>query len=252
VVYLVPTILYYEPICNILRVSTPGTPDAQEGRIEVRGQLRTGYVNSIYPYAIREAAKAYPNMAYEKPDGSKQLFTFRDHSFMPGDYFLFSPTKLSDSKNVTESSKWKLVRGTWRPDQVLDPLTEITFITIAQHNVGAVKSRAVPNHGEQNPLDVFTLGLVPTGRVEGEYTRVGYCVWETCSWYGYLCGPQSRPGRDVEKVDGWRAMLSRNPSYGANAGAKDGHAHEFEANELPKMGIYHKSVHAEEKVVVIV
>jgi hypothetical protein len=251
VVYPVPTILFIQPICEILSVRTRGTPDAQEGRVEIRGHIRTGYVNSIYPWAIREAATAYPSMAYEKPDGSKQFFTFRGRSFAPGDYFIFSPAKPSDSKNVTESSKWRLVRGTWRPDQIIDPLTEITFITIAQQNTGSVKNKLVPTHKEHDPLDVYTIGLVPTGKA-GEYTRVGYAVWETCSWYGYICGPQSRPGRDMEKARGWRSMLSRDNLYGAKVGAKEPHVHHFEPNELPKFENYHKSVLAEEKVVVIV
>jgi hypothetical protein len=190
-------------------------------------------------------------MVHEKPTGGKQFFTFRDRSFSPMDYFIFSPTKVTGSKNTIESSKWRLVRGKWRPDQVLDPSTEITFIAIAQQNTGEVKYK-VPTHNEDDPLDVYTIGLVPTGKAEGEYIRVGYAVFESCTWYGYQCGPESRPGRDIEKVEGWRAMLSRDPGYGAKPGTKDAHGHRFEPNMTPGLANYHKSVVAEEKVVVIV
>lgn len=147
------------------------------GSVELRAHIHTGYVNPIYPYAIREAVDAYPDMAYVKPTGGKEFFTYRDHSFSPSDYFIFSPTKPTAKKNITQSSEWLLARGTFRPDQILDPLTEITFIAIAQQYSGTEKGKVLQSHLKGDPLEVYSIAVVPTGR-DGEYTRVGYAVWE--------------------------------------------------------------------------
>ncbi|KAF2278225.1 HET-domain-containing protein [Westerdykella ornata] len=252
VVYPAPTILYVHRICEIQDVSVTGTPDSQTGSVRIRGHVRTGYVNSIYPYAIREAEKAYPSMAFGKHTGETRLFTFRDRSFSPTNYFIFSPTRPKDSKNILQSSEWRLARGLWRPDQVLDPQTEITFIAIAQQNSGTEEGKLVTTHKEDDPLTVYTIGLVPTGRVEGEYKRVGYAEWDSCSWYGYLCGAKSRPGRDIQKVEGWRSKLSRDPLYGSKPTGKETHDHRFESDTLPNIENYQKSAEARETVVTIV
>lgn len=91
---------------------------------------------------------------------------------------------------------------------------------------------------------------MPTGRVEGEYTRVGYAEWEDCSWYGYMCGHKSRPGRDMEKVEGWGSMFWKEGLYGVKPG-KEKHVHKFEPGSLFDLGRYHKEAGAKEVVVMI-
>jgi hypothetical protein len=106
-----------------------------------------------------------------------------------------SGTKLS-------SSDWRLVRGTWQPDQMLDSQTPITFLAIAQQNTGLKKRSLLHTHYEQVPLEVYTIGLIPTGKGEDEYTRVGYVVWKECAWYGYMCGDKERAGKIIKRAEG--------------------------------------------------
>lgn len=252
VVYPVPAIMFVHRISEILSTHTSGTPAKQTGRVKIRGHLRTGYINSIYPYAIREAAKALPSMITVKPTGGKELFTYRGRSFHPNDFFIFSDTKPTGSLNQFISLDWRLVRGAWRPDQVLDPQAEITFITIAQQNVGTKEGSPVRTYDDRHPLQTYTLGLIPTGRIEGEYTRVGYGVWEDCAWYGYNCGHKSRTGRELEKSDGWRGMLAGRDLEKSYPFPNSSHKHYFQPDRLPDISIYDKATGVQEKVLVIV
>ncbi|KAF2750741.1 hypothetical protein M011DRAFT_455747 [Sporormia fimetaria CBS 119925] len=246
VVYPVPTIIFIDPIVKILNVSVSGTPDKLTGSVEIRGHIRTGHINPIYPYAIREAATTNPDMSfYDTTTGEDELFTFNNnHSFSPADYFIFSPTPPAPGKSKTlqDSPDWRLTRGTFRPDELLDPGTEITFLALAQRYTGSEKGSLLETHEKGDPFTVWSIALVPTGRVEGEYRRIGYAEWVDCSWYGYMCGHKSRPGRDIESVEkgGWRGLLKREPLYGEKPGK--GHRHEFVPGEVPYVGGYHRSV----------
>lgn len=251
VTYTIPALVPIPGICTVLDVKVTGTPAKEEGTIKISGHVRKGYVNSIYPYAIREAAKECPSMTFCNRSGRRDYFTFRGRNFPPSEYFIFSPTKPS-GKDVLNSSDWRLVRGQWRPDQILDPNTEITFVAIAQDRRGVKEGTLSHRRTDQDPLHVFALGLVPTGRAKDEYTRVGYAEWEHCSWYGYKCGYKNFVGNgNVEKMEGWRGVFSKDLSYGVKQ--RDGeHAHAFEHDELPDLKKYHKSVCVEETVLAIV
>ena len=253
VVYPSPAVMFVHRICKLIDMRTAGDAAKQTGRVEIRGHVRTGYVNAIYPYSIREAAKAVPDMACGKPTGSSDKFTWHGRSFAPNDFFIFSDSKPTASGNQILSSNWRLVRGTWRPDQIIDPGTEITFLAIAQQNTGTKEGYVRRRYDEQHPLQTYAIGLVPTRRAEGEYTRVGYAVWEDCAWYEYMCGHKSRAGREISRIDGWRGMLAgwdlENTPMADGGGV---HEHRFKPDNLPDMKIYHAGTSVAEKVVIIV
>jgi hypothetical protein len=253
VVYPDPTLVFVHRISDVLSASTSGTPAKQTGKVELRGHVRTGYVNSIYQYSLQEALDTYPHMTFNahRPDtDNEKYFQYRDRGISPMDFFIFSDTKPTSSG----LNKMKLVRGTWRPDQVLDPKTEITFIALAQDNIGTLPGKISHLRRETDPLVVYTIGLVPTG-VEGEYTRVGYAVWEDCAWYGYMCGHNSetRPGRTLVKPKGWRGLISsRDIEYYTGPGLKGSHEHTFSPGRLPDIRKYHKGTGVQERVVTVV
>lgn len=167
-------------LCKIQEVNVTGTAVCQSGRLQILGHIRVTYVNSIYPYTIRQAARKYAHMQYPNRPGIPERMTHCGRSFFPHRYFLCS-RKLSKKE-----SDWQLVCGYWRPDEVLDPSTEITFIAIGQRNLNN-SMRASVSHTIRDPLEVFTLGLVPTGRAANEYRRVGCGLWSACAWYGFSC-----------------------------------------------------------------
>jgi hypothetical protein len=136
VVYPVPTITYLDRICNILDVSVAGTPAKKTGRLEIRGQMRKGYVNPIYPYAIPQATTDAPGMTIRKPDGSKNMASYRGRVWNPNDFFIFTESMPSGTFGRLASPSWRLIRGTFRPDEIIDSSTRITFIAIAQMNDG--------------------------------------------------------------------------------------------------------------------
>jgi hypothetical protein len=252
VVYPIPAIMNVHRISEIISTHVTGSPAKQFGRIEIRTHVRTGYIDSIYPYAIREAAASIPNMTTLKHTGGKDLFSYRGRLFSPNDFFIFSDKKPSKSFGGANVSSWRLVRGTWRPDQVIDPQTEITFIAIAQQNTGAKDGSLLNTHEEHDPLQTYTIGLVPSGNVEGEYTRVGYGVWEDCAWYGYMCGHKTRPGRDLEKTEGWRGILSGRISEKTYPDPqRDTHKHKFQPDSLPDIDTYEKATGIQERVLVV-
>lgn len=256
IVYTVPAIMYIERVCEILSTFVSGSPTKQSGKVEIRGHLRTGYVNSIYPYAIREAAEALPEMTSRKPRGSKNLISFRGRAFHPNDFFVFSDADPSSGLYRMSSQNWRFVRGTFRPDEIINPSTQVTFIAIAQQNTGYTPESLIPTHTRTDPLQVYSLALVPTGREEGEYRRVGYAVWEDCSWYGYMCGRKSRPGRDIERAEGWRGMMSlgglEHMGWSRAVDGKGVHQHRFQGDALSDRDKFHNDVRMEEKTIFIV
>lgn len=250
VVYPVPTVgaSFVQRMCDILDASTHGTAARQAGRLRVRAHVRKGFVNAVYPHAIREAAqRARPGMQFGAPSGGgTALVEHCGRAFHPHEFFLFAPTA------PRCRSDWRLVRGEWRPDEVLDARMEVTFMAVAQQGRGP----KVATHREGDPLQVFALGLVPTGRAEGEYRRVGYGVWDDCAWYGYVCGEERRLARGwtptssrwywkVAERIGWKTPVA--------VKVKDGvHDHHFKADALPDEGLYHEAVGVREESLIIV
>ncbi|KAF2691693.1 HET-domain-containing protein [Lentithecium fluviatile CBS 122367] len=257
VVYLVPTIIYLDHVCEILSTHVSGTPAKQSGRLEMRGHIRTGYVDAIYPYAIQEAAAVAPNRTCKRPTATKNSNTmsYRGRSFHPADYFIFSETNPSSTFSRL-SSNWRFVRGTFRPDEIIAPNTQLSFIAIAQQHNAHKPDKFVNSHDSIDPLQVWSLALLPTGRAEGEYRRVGYAMWEDCTWYGYMCGHGTRLGRTMEKAGDWRGLFSMGDletlGWSRPVDGQGVHEHMYESGALPKMDRYHKDVAVEEKVIVIV
>ncbi|CAI6335986.1 unnamed protein product [Periconia digitata] len=255
VCYSITVMIDSKRICDILDMTSSGTASKQRGTLKIRGETRTGFIDAIYPYSIREAVKVAPEMQTRIPTSEKHFITYRGRSFHPNDFFIFSPSKPSTTLGRASPS-WRLIRGSFRPDEIIRPSTQLTFIAIAQHNTGRRPGTIIGTHDETDPLVVWSLALVPTGRVEGEYRRVGYAVWEDCYWYGYACGMRERPGCTIEKADGWRGMAVvgdlENLGWSRIVNGEGKHEHRFHDGELPGLERYHGDVGAEERVVVVV
>ena len=275
VMYASNELLNYDRICNVIDVSVAGKPDKQTGRAEICGHIRRGYVNAVYPYSIREAAAKFPQMTTVEPTGSlgREEMNFKGRIFHPNDWFLFSEKAPSagsaktSTQRLTTHGNFRLVRGSFKPDQLIDPAQEITFLAIAQQHFGAQLNTRLPSHKDDDALKVHSLALIPTGNVEGEYKRVGLAIWEECAWYGYLCGWKDERDRIVEKPGRW-AEGGRYTKEGLwdkmgrklwwddlefyEETRKKIHQHGYKADGLPDMEKYHKNVHVEEKVIAIV
>jgi hypothetical protein len=279
VVYASPTLVSLDPICDVLNATTSGTAAVQTGRATIRGHTRKGYVNAVYPFAIREATESkLSHMMTQKPEGQVDLINFKGHAFPPNDNFLFSnkrPTMarawrsdLHPTLQYTKYWDWRLVRGTFRPDQIIPCDTEITFLAIAQQHVGHKSPSLLETHGPDDPLRVYTIALVPTGETASEYKRVGYAVWSDCAWYGYMCSHKQQSGAGRERPGSWtkehgwevdnsvlgtlRWWMKWDDRELYKREKKATHAHEYEADALPDLKRYNKDVSIEEKVVVIV
>jgi len=273
VIYEQNELLSYDAIHDLLRVSVSGTIDKQSGRMEVRGHVRRGYINTVYPHCIREAQHFLPHMMAPRPSGRKGLeyINFKGRLFHPNDYFLFSemhpaPTLKNVSPyHVSKKGNFRLVRGYFRPDEIVDPCTEITFIAIAQQHFGASLSTQLATHDDAAALKVHTLALVPT-RTPGEYRRVGLVVWDECAWYGYLCGYKNEMDRRVYRPGNYFNGFLQDDSFRDKLARKLGwddfealevcevgkHDHAYEKDSLPDMGMYHPDVNVVERTVEIV
>jgi hypothetical protein len=275
VIYASNELLNYDRICEVINISTSGSADKQSGHAQIRGHVRRGYVNAIYPYSIREAATKFPHMTTVKPAGNLglEVFNFKGRVFHPNDWFLFSETvptaggKASSTMRLTTHGNFRLVRGSFKPDEIIDPAQEITFIAIAQQHFGAQLNTRLPSHQDDDALRVHTLALVPVDKARGTYRRVGLAIWEECSWYGYLCGWKDVRDRIVEKPgrwteagmytkEGWLDKMTRKLAWDDleyyEETKKGDHGHGYQADHLPDLKKYHKNVEVEEKVLVIV
>ena len=250
VVYPVPAIsqTFLRRMCEIKDCQVKGAWDSQSGKLDVRGHVRIAYVNSIYPYLMQEAKEKVPHMFFTTSRWKEDLFTHSGRSFPPSSYFLFSPTK----PNIR--TYWHLVRGKWRPDEVLDSKTPITFLAIAQVSQGS----KIGWHMEGDPLEVYTIGLVPTRRAKNEYRRVGYGVWADCTWYGYQCGEIDYKGMPINRDTGLKGRLWRMMELGAGKNpavekpGPDGHPHTIHGDGIPELELYHKGIEVEERTLRIV
>ncbi|KAF1850200.1 uncharacterized protein K460DRAFT_411938 [Cucurbitaria berberidis CBS 394.84] len=275
VMYATNELLNYDRICIIVNVNVAGNIDNQTGRAQIRGHTRRGYINAVYPHSIREAAARFPHMTTTNLTGTlgREETNFKDRMFHPNDWFLFSEkppsTGSSDTstQRLTTHGSFRLVRGSFKPDQIIDPAQEITFVAIAQQHFGAQLTTRLPSHKEDDALKVHSIALVPTGKAEGEYRRVGLAIWEECAWYGYLCGWKDARDRIVEKPGRWtedgqwtkegrldrlgRRLWWDDLEYYEET-KKGSHQHAYEANCLPEMGKYHKKVNVKETTLVIV
>ncbi|KAF9697948.1 hypothetical protein EKO04_004491 [Ascochyta lentis] len=282
VVYASPALTALDPICTILSANATGSAAIQTGRIEICGHVRKGYVNAVYPFALQEATtigRFY--MMLQKPEGQKDLINFKGRAFPPNACFLFSKKELKMPKfwgsglhstsYLTRSENWRLIHGTFRPDEIISVRREITFLAIAQQHSGRNSPSLLHTHRPDDPLETYTIALVPVekdGQKTGEYRRVGYAVWSDCAWYGYNCEQGQKPDSNVERPGKW----TREHGWEVERGffdtlswwmkwdnlefykreKKSRHPHGYEADMLPNLKMYHKDVGIEEKTVVIV
>lgn len=168
-----------EPVCETLDVAVNGSTSSMTGHIRIRGHTRKMYIRSIYPTSFAKIAASTRDFVVEP----LEWVAYGTLDFHPFHYFLASPTK---PMILCPKNTFKLFPGTWRPDEILDPLEPITFIAIAE------RPRYTRGRGfgtTADPHEVFTLGLLPVDGLKDVYRRVGYAEWDYCSWYGYDCGP---------------------------------------------------------------
>jgi Heterokaryon incompatibility protein (HET) len=174
VVYPVPTISLpgLHSVCEILDVEVDGGAARQTGKIIIRGDVRTMYVDSRYSILV---AQDLSNTLTRKP-GTRNVD-------LPSEsYFRAS------SHQCLNASGFSNYPGIWRPDEIVSPDEPITFIAIAQRQNHARSYRI----DDKDPMSVYALGLRATGRAEKEYRRVGLALWTDCAWYGFDCREESK------------------------------------------------------------
>ncbi|KAF3050800.1 hypothetical protein E8E11_000735 [Didymella keratinophila] len=269
-------------MCIVENVKVSSGIHKQTGRATILGHVRKGYVNAIYQYSNREAVSKLPHMTAPPPAGRLGLehMIFKDRSFHPIQYFLFAEQHPDPSKTMTEDEvrtygSFRFVRGTFRPDEIIDPTQRITFVAIAQRHKEEQVVKLGNTYLDHDPVSVHTLALIPTGDVEGTYRRVGLAIWDSCSWYGYLCGWKHDRARRITAPREWdrgfhigeyiweeayrRLWWDDMEFYKSNArfggDGEDGrwkHDHEYESDQLPDLKMYKAGVKVEEKTVVVV
>jgi hypothetical protein len=267
-------LINYDRICEVLNVEVSGSIDRQVGSATIQGHVRRGYVNPVYSSSIPEARADMLHMVAVPPTGRKGLEykSFKGRSYHPGDYFLFSekcpiPSKKQPSKvDISKYGTFRLMRGSFRPDELIDPCTELTFIAIAQQHFGSSLTSMLHTHDDAAALKVHALALVPANNKSDEYKRVGLAIWDQCAWYGYLCGWKDerdrrvyRPGNLSEEGyvqdDTWWDKVARK-TYWDDLEALDvcevgGHEHGYERDRMPEFGRYHRDVVVGEETVII-
>lgn len=269
-------------MCDIEDVEVDGTIDKQSGQVTIHGHSRKGYVNAIYPYTIREAALKLPHATAPRPAGRMGLenVSFKDRVFHPIDYFLFSEqhpdlNNSLDTDVLRRQGPFRFVRGFFRPDEIIDPAQEITFIAIGQLHFSLQVSTPVSSTKNHDPTRVYTLALVPTGDKSGTYRRVGLAMWDDCAWYGYLCGWKHDLTRRITSPREWdrgfhvgeyvweeayrRLWWDDMEFYKCNerigGDGLDGrwkHQHEYKSDQLPDWKMYKAGTGVEQRTVVIV
>jgi hypothetical protein len=212
VVYPIPLISSSNlfPICEVLDVVNGDASVTSTGRITIRGDVRTLYMKSTYQPVVLEVHAIDPDERVIHPHVPlSRPFQPKDPLDIPGSPLSLMPDKTkydpetfmqASSKPPTKSSDFQLFPGNWRPDEILAPESPIHFIAIAQTPRGNRPGYL----GENDPLQVYTLGLQSTGKAEGEFRRVGYAVWHDCAWYGYDCnqGRQKKASAFLSSVGG--------------------------------------------------
>ncbi|KAH7074194.1 heterokaryon incompatibility protein-domain-containing protein [Paraphoma chrysanthemicola] len=274
VMYAQTEILDYDRICKVIDVGVSGGIEKQTGYATIRGHVRTGYLNPIYSHYIREAVEKLPHVTAPPPTGRKgqEYATFKGRLFHPNDYFIFSDAHPNPKRNdlsmehVTRQGNFRLLRGSFKPDEIIDPTTEITFLAIAQQHFGSSLESLIHTHDDAAAIKVHALALVPTDK-PGQYRRIGLSIWEQCAWYGYLCGWKDerdrrvyRPGNYSEdgylQEDSWWDWLARK-LWWDDLEAYDectigAHDHVYTSNTLPDRAKYHGKIKVEERTVTIV
>lgn len=181
--------------CGVRDVKVSSSFDKQTGRASIRGHIRRGYINVVYPYLIHEAATQLPHMAAPPPAGQfgRKTMTSKNCSFNPNQHFLFSKQLpgidgTAGAERLRHEGPFRFVCGAFRPDEIIELTQKITFIAITQRHTGEQLVSQMTSIKDYGPVKVQTLALVPTGDEEGTYRRVGLAVCRDCAWYGYLCG----------------------------------------------------------------
>jgi hypothetical protein len=253
-------------ICDIVSCSTSGNVATQTGSLYVRGHTRRGYVNPVYAYPIREAAAKNPAMCRPR-ENRLDMRSLRGQPYLPHEYFMFAtrPPRHYVRYTAEHNWGWRVVRGEFHADEIIEPTTELTFIAIAAWNQERRPGKASKFRTETGPMTVFSLALVPTDNAEREYRRVGLATWSSCAWFGRRCGYEP-PGQNLRERRSyspgapmdvrWKQKLRRLyrwpdlEFYQRNETLE--HAHKIEANQLPELKKYHEDVGVEEMFLTIV
>jgi hypothetical protein len=160
-----------KPMCQIIDVRVEGPPQSQVGMITMHGDTRILYMMREKKSILSEALELSKSSKYKYAEeyGLKQMLIRPDHVVLAS----------------LEAPKWRsqaqAIPGNWYPDEIVSPETPVTFIAILQRPY--LSGMPV---GSRDQI-VHTLALVPTGKAEGEYRRVGFASWANCSWYGFDC-----------------------------------------------------------------
>lgn len=201
-----------DPICEILSTHIDGPWHRQMGSVTLHGDTRILHTMHNSKSVWADAERLSQSSKYTTKGRAGQ---FRKINL--------SNTMLASTRPCFFSSV-ETIPARWRPDEIVDPDTPVTFIAIA-HNMSG------------RPKGVSTLALVPTGHRDGEYRRVGFAEWDSCSWYGFDCATD----RDLSKI-----YQKMSKSWGRIKppvlGAYGTHKHPVHCNPLPVSEVYHPSV----------
>lgn len=175
------TAITIDRVCEVKDVQVSGSIDREAGHVTIHGHVRRGYVDAVCPYTIREAVTEIPEMTAPVPAGRMGLenVTFQDRCFHSNEFFLFSehhrdPNGSVDTASLLRRGSFRFVRGTFRPDEIIDPIQEITFLALGQQHFSAQISTPISSTQPRDPMRVHTLALDRVGdegrwRHEDEY-----------------------------------------------------------------------------------
>jgi hypothetical protein len=272
IIYSIPEITQMDSICRILAADVQGPADTQTGYIKLEAHTRRARVKPQYQELLKVSLKQV------EPPLSTTEWAWLDFQDIPearrAPQILFLA-----SFETSEPGKWcplGHVRGTFRPDELLDPSTVLTFVALTQMPHRKKNFWSLPD----GAADVFTIALVPTqnsetaGSALGQvYRRVGYARWSACSWYGYNCTKvEAKDGRRQKAMEMTRRILRRptkqkqeqedpelyrtsfapktpTPNLVPGTGV---HQHPITVDIFPDMTSYHSSVMVEKKTITII
>lgn len=160
-------------MCNIMSAEVTGPPHQQTGRLIVRGHTRSLFVHNTVE-GVRDTVDAL---------GRKYRYKSPSVPNVPFPVVMSQSTMVISGTNSTFSIR-KLLPVRFMPDEIIDPATPLTFVAVCR---SPALSGMPPSQRLQT---IATLALIPSGRIEDEYRRVGLAFWEHCSWFGYDCSEE--------------------------------------------------------------
>lgn len=218
-------------ICDILNTHVDGPLHRQTGSIVLCGDTRILHVmnNSKSLWAEAESLLQSSKYTYIGPVGLPVGLDIRS-------------VMLASIDRPSFFSSVEAIPAQWKPDELIDPNTPVTFVAIAMSH-----RRSTSGIPSDELEKVHTLALVSTGHTDGEYRRVGYAAWDACSWYGFDCAER----RGISKI--YQALSKTwgriKPPVLCAHGT---HIHPVVCNPLPVREAYHPSVKVRRATLTIV